>query len=170
MRWLIWIFAVLTMQACRPAKETATPVVITTSDSTRIETRYRETIIHDTVTVRIPEQTARRETRDSVSWLENDYAISMAGITGDGILMHTLETKPGEIPVPIEGRNTEIEKIVYRDRSVEVPVPYPVLTEKELSRWQRFCIGGFWIMAAAWLAIIGWRYRRQIIRLVRKII
>ena len=67
------------------------------------------------------------------------------------------------------------DRILYRDRwrdsivvrvdSVTVEAVKEVKVEKPLNAWQRFKIGGFWWLLA--LAAVGWR--KQILRLVRKI-
>ena len=67
------------------------------------------------------------------------------------------------------------DRILYRDRwrdsivvrvdSVTVEAVKEVKVEKPLNAWQRFRIGSFWWLLA--LAAVGWR--KQILRLVRKI-
>ena len=69
-------------------------------DSIRVETVIK--FITDTVYLEIPAQTAQRETRDSVSHLENDYAESDARINPDGSLYHDLNTKPQKKPLEFE--------------------------------------------------------------------
>lgn len=71
-------------------------------------------------------------TLDTVSLLENEYAITRAETSG-GKLKHSLETK--EKPVEV--------KVQYLDRVItkEIPVPYEVekvvKVEKKLNLWER---------------------------------
>lgn len=113
----------------------------TKSDSLRIETRYIKYTEKDTVYFEIPAQAAERVTKDSVSHLENDYAISDARVNADGTLSHELRTKPQAKPVPAEKTVERRDSIVYVDKKVEVPV----FLEKDLSHWQKIKmnLGGF---------------------------
>ena len=52
-------------------------------------------------------------TKDTVSVLENEFAKSAAPVS-DGLLAHSLETKPVQRPVEVQ------TKIVYRDWSSDV--------------------------------------------------
>ena len=71
-------------------------------------------------------------TKDTISYLESDYATSEAK-TSNGVLFHNLETKEVDVPVKT--------KIVYKDREVRVPTPYEVekivKVEKKLTWWQK---------------------------------
>ncbi len=86
----------------------------------------RTEVLRDTVVQFVlPEESAANTTRDTVSHLETKYAESDAAVS-EGVLRHTLKSKP----TPIE------EKIVYRDKvtteykvreipvTVEVPKAY----------------------------------------------
>lgn len=108
-------------------------------DSTRIEYRERIVLVPDTVFIKIPAQTAERTTPDSTSHLENEYAVSDAGINPDGSLFHRLNTKPQKKPVPIERPVEYRDRTVYRDRKIKVAVP----VERNLTWWQATCIKVF---------------------------
>ena len=113
----------------------------------------RTEVLRDTViSVRLPEETAARETRDTLSHLETSYAQSDASVSS-GVLRHTLENKP----TPLK------EKIVYKDRTVteykvkEVPVPVEVPV-RYIPKWVWWVLG--WavlltllIVAAIWLRL-----------------
>ena len=75
-----------------------------------------------------------------MSVLENDYAKSQAVIS-DGLLTHSLETKPVQKPVEVQ------TKIVYRDSVIvkDNVIIQTVEVEKELTGWQTFKMktGGF---------------------------
>lgn len=109
-------------------------------DSIRVETVTK--FITDTVYLEIPVQTAQRETRDSVSHLENDYAESDARINPDGSLYHDLNTKPQKKPLEFEKPVERRDSIVYRTKTVTetkiVEVP------RKLTWFQKTQIYGFW--------------------------
>lgn len=77
---------------------------------------------------------------DTISVLENKYAISDASVSGN-ILKHSLEIKPVNEPVPVR------KEIVYRDSVVlqRVDVDHYIEMPAELTPWQSFKIklGGY---------------------------
>lgn len=154
---------------CATHKPTA-PIIINQTDSVRVETKYEKIIIRDTVMVSLPPQSAERTTTDSTSHLETDFAVSDAMVNPDGSLTHTLRNKAQEIPVPVESEKEVQEKIVYRNREVGVPQPYPVEVERELTWWQKFRLKGFWVLLSVMLASLGWKYRKPIITFIRRFI
>ena len=69
----------------------------------------------------------------------------------DGLLSHTLETKPVQQPVEVQ------TKIVYRDSVVfkDVVVYETVEVEKELTGWQTFKMKmGGWMLGLIIIAIV----------------
>ena len=120
--------------ACATARQAAPSEKIITE--TRIETVYKT----DTVLLEIPKIVEKVVTKDTVSALENDYAKSQAVIS-DGLLTHSLETKPVQKPVEVQ------TKIVYRDSVIvkDNVIVQTVEVEKELTGWQTFKMktGGF---------------------------
>ena len=111
-------------------------------DTVRVET---VTIyVPDTVFVEIPAQTAERETRDSVSQLENDYATSEARINPDGSLYHDLKTKPQKKPVEFQKPVERRDSIVYRERVRTETVTETVEVPRQLTWFQKTSIYGFW--------------------------
>jgi len=154
---------------CATHKPTA-PIIINQTDSVRVETKYEKIIITDTVMVALPSQSAERTTPDSISHLETDFAESDARINPDGRLILTLRNKPQEIPVPVEAEKEMQEKIVYRNRMVDVPKPYPVEVDRELTQWQKFRLNGFWVLLSVILASLGWRWRKPIFNFIRRFI
>ena len=127
------LFSVLCV-ACATARQAAPSEKIITE--TRIETLYKT----DTVLLEIPKIVEKVVTKDTVSALENDYAKSQAVIS-DGLLTHSLETKPVQKPVEVQ------TKIVYRDSVIvkDNVIIQTVEVEKELTGWQTFKMktGGF---------------------------
>lgn len=94
------------------------PPTVTVIDSTRVEVRER--LVRDTVTISIPEIHEKIVTRDTASFLENDYAESYAGVSG-GFLTHSLSTRPHieyrEVLVPVHD-TTIVTK--YEKETVQV--------------------------------------------------
>ena len=86
----LFIATVMLFSSCRTGRQV---VVVEGKDSIRIEERVREIKVTDTLFVEVPMQKESTTVRDSMSHLENDYAISDARINPDGSLSHSLETK-----------------------------------------------------------------------------
>ncbi len=110
----IFVFIAIVMllfSSCRTSRQV---VVVEARDSVRVEERIREIKVTDTLFVEVPGQKESTTVRDSVSHLENDYAVSDARITADGSLYHSLETKArtdtltGEVSVQAK------DSIIYR--------------------------------------------------------
>lgn len=129
-------------------------------DSTRIEVREKVIYVPDTVFIEIPAQTAERTTEDSTSHLENDYALSDARINPDGSLYHDLKTKPQKKPVPFEKPVEKKDSIIYRTQYIDREV------ERELSRWEKTQIYGFWGLVIILFIV----YRKKIFALARRFI
>lgn len=106
---------------CRPHRN-QTPVPETETLQATMTTREVHTQHTDTVYIRIPAQESERETFDSVSVLESDYAVSEARISPDGSLRHSLRHKNTPLPV----RVTATTDTIYKDRIIEKPVPVKV--------------------------------------------
>ena len=105
---------------------------------TRIETVYKT----DTVYLEVPKIVEKIVTADTVSVLENDYAKSEASIS-EGLLAHTLETKPVKQPVEVQ------TQVVYRDSVIvkDNVIVQTVEVEKELTGWQSFKMAmGGWML------------------------
>ena len=113
------------------------------ADNSRVEVRYVTETVHDTAVVELPVLIEHNVTLDTTSNLENAYAKSEA-VVSDGVLRHSLQTKPAKLPVVVE------KKIIYRDsiRTQEVVVPETVEVEKPLTFWQKvkLKIGGIAIV------------------------
>lgn len=120
---------ILGLSSCGAVKHT----VPERSDSTRVEVRTITQTVHDTAYIELPVFIERNVTRDTTSTLENPYAKSEASIT-DGLLSHSLQTKPTRQPVKIEKEIVYRDSIVFRDRIETVTVE----VEKELTKWQSF--------------------------------
>ncbi len=133
-------------------------------DSVIIRTEYRERI--DTAYITI-EKWFQQVLADTTSTLENKYCISRAEITETGMLYHSLETKPQQLPVPVKTTETARDSIIYK----KVPVPYPVevKVEKELTRWQLMRLHGFWYILSALVLALVWICRKPLVKLFIRI-
>ena len=118
------------------------------TDSTKVEVRTETVMVHDTAYVELPVIIEKVATLDTASTLENVFAKSEA-IVSAGILSHSLETKPVQLPVQVETKIVYKDSLVFRDRvqtqTVEV--------EKKLNWWQNLKLkaGGLFIL----IALIG---------------
>ena len=122
--------------ACATARQAAPSEKIVVE--TRIETVYKT----DTVFLEVPKIVEKIVTADTVSVLENDYAKSEASVS-DGILAHSLETKPVKQPVEVQ------TQVVYRDSVIvkDNVIVQTVEVEKELTGWQSFKMAmGGWML------------------------
>ena len=154
--FILVLFSALCV-ACATVRQAAPSEKIITE--TRIETVFQT----DTVFLEVPRIVEKIVTADTVSVLENEYAKSEASVS-DGLLAHSLETKPIQQPVEVQ------TKIVYRDSVIfkDVVVYETVEVEKELTGWQSFKMkmGGWFlgILSLLALAAIIW----IIIKILRK--
>ncbi len=99
-----------------------TPVPETVTLQATMSTREVHTRHTDTIYIHIPSQESERETFDSVSVLESDYAVSEAQIRPDGSLRHSLRHK--DTPLPVQVITTT--DTIYKDHIIEKPVPVKV--------------------------------------------
>ena len=150
------LFSTLCIACATTRQATPSEKIIT---ETRIETIYET----DTVYLEVPKIVEKVVTKDTVSVLENEFAKSAASVS-DGLLAHSLETKPAQKPVEVQTKTVYRDSIIFKD----VVVYETVEVEKELSRWQTFKMktGGITltILSLLALAAIGW----IIIRTLRK--
>lgn len=110
---MLFVLTAMLMCGCRSTKSVAS------RDSVRVEIRHHTIFVPDTIKVPLPPQKEYIVTPDSSSHLENDYAESDAAIK-DGMLHHSLRTKPHDIPVVIQKEIQNNDSIIYRDREVEI--------------------------------------------------
>ena len=141
--FILVLFSALCV-ACSVARQAAPSEKIITE--THIETVFQT----DTVFLEVPKIVEKIVTADTVSVLENEYAKSEASVS-DGLLAHSLETKPIQQPVEIQ------TKIVYRDSVIfkDVVVYETVEVEKELTGWQSFKMKmGGWFLGILIILIV----------------
>lgn len=125
-----------------------------TKDSVRVETRYIETEKTDTCYIELPSQSAERVTRDTFSFLFNDYATSVAFVDKEGNLHHDLKTKDVQVPVEVKIKEIVKDSIVYRDRDKKEK---EIVYVNELTGFQQWQIWSFWILLAIVVAYILYR-------------
>ena len=134
MKNFILLFLSLLSVACSTIKQ------VTPREQTTVEIRTETVYVPDTVYVQLPAVSQSVETLDTVSVLENKYAVSEASVSGN-VLKHSLEVKPVNEPVAIK------KEIVYRDSVVlqQVDVDHYIEVPAELTPWQSFKIklGGY---------------------------
>ena len=131
--FLLVIFSALCV-ACATTRQAAP------AEHLRTETRVETVFETDTIQVEIPQIVEKIITKDTISILENDYAISEACVS-EGLLSHSLETKPVQHPVQIQKEIVYRDSIVFCDRTIIETVE----VEKTLTGWQNFKMktGGF---------------------------
>lgn len=130
------ILASLLCVACASARQ------VTPSENTKVEVRAETVFQKDTAFLELPVLVEKVQTLDTMSVLENRYAKSEAVVT-DGVLLHSLATKPVKEPVEVE------TKVVYRDSLVYVDKIVKEIVEvaKPLSRSNKFFLEfGKWVL------------------------
>lgn len=148
--------------SCKSHRNLATMTHQQDSVDVRVETRIE--YIPDTVFIEIPAQMSERETADSTSHLENDYATSDARINPDGTLFHDLKTKPQKKPVNVERPVEYRDSIVYKTKTVIETKTEQV--PRELTWWQHTQIHGFWVILFIFVIV----YRKKIFSFVKWLI
>lgn len=89
-------------------------------DSVRVEVHER--VVHDTVTFTIEKEIEKNVTSDTISVLENSYALSRAEIS-EGLLSHSLESKPQKIQKPVIVTVRDTVTIHHQSETKYVSVP-----------------------------------------------
>ena len=125
------------------------PVIVSQKDSIRVE--IRERIVRDTAYFQLPAQSSSIVTRDTTSTIELDFAKSVAAIR-DGVLHHSLETKPETIEVPVYIHVHDTTRVEIKGDTEYVEV------ERQPTKWENFLEVCGWIflgcIALAVIAII----------------
>lgn len=132
-----------------------------TPSETRTETQYRyiERVDTVTVTVTVPRQSASQITADSTSHLETDLARSDAWLDTAGRLHHTLDNKPGGIPVQIPVKTIQRDSVTCKTRRVTYTIERNLTTGQKIMAFATGAATG--ITAAAVLMTIPIRRRRK---------
>lgn len=134
MKNFILLFLLFLSVACSVTRQ------VTPREQTTVEIRTETVYVPDTVYVQLPAVSQSVETLDTVSVLENKYAVSEASVSGN-VLKHSLEVKTVKEPVAIQ------KEIVYKDSIIvkEIDVDHYIEMPAELTAWQSFKIklGGY---------------------------
>lgn len=130
--------ATLLMAGCAAKRVTSSTIQ---QDSVNVEVRERVEYVTDTVVVEIPYISERVTTRDTLSRLENAYAISEAIVEGD-YLTHTLATKPQLREVQIKTPRIRRDSTIYRYLNITNTVE----VERDLTFFQQLQMRGFWVL------------------------
>ena len=120
-----------------------------TTENTSVRIIEHTELLPVEVEIPIPTIAEKVETRDTLSHLENQYALSDARIGRNGVLHHSLETKPQQIKARTEVKIEYRDSIVFKDRIVETTI------EKPVSWWEKTKINlGGYALGACFLALI----------------
>lgn len=172
-KFLFLSLIAITLSACRSSKS-ASPsaaVVLNNSDSVRIE-RVVETIyVPVEVAIDLPQQSETNITPNDSSHVETDLAFSDAWFE-DGVLHHFIKNKPGQLKGTSLTRHTteQINKDAVKIREVPVPEPYPMEVERKLTLMEQIKLAAFWYLLGAVIVGIGFIFRKQLLKALRKII
>lgn len=169
---IISLVALLLMSACRSSKQMlpSTPVIVTNTDSVKIE--YIETVRIDTVTVEIPVpmESAKQVVPDSTSHLETSLAESDAWLNPDGTLGHSIKNKQQNLKadVPVPAKDTQTNSTSASVREIPVPYPEPVYIERDFTKWESFRMGAFWYLIGLSVISIAIVFRKPLFNILRK--
>ena len=164
---LFVVMAVMLLAGCK--SKSYVPITQQLRDSIRTEVRTETVYVKDTAYIEIPRQTAEATLPDTLkSSLENDYAFSDAWVTPDGMLHHTLETKPQEMPFEYDKKVEKQDSTTHKSGTETIVETKYV--EKELTWWQQTEIYGFRVLAAFLVIGLAWKYRKAIMAFIRKLI
>lgn len=152
--WVIFIFWLLMLvtlglfSGCKQHEQMVPPAPA----EQVVETVTRVEYIHDTIYVILPIIKESVRVKDSVSYLENDYAESRAAVDTLGTLSHSLSTKATPIATEVDVKIVTRDSVVYRDVIREV--------ERDYTAWETVRLKAFWWLVAAVVAagiyIIGY--------------
>lgn len=148
MKHLLIISLLLCLSSCGTTRRLTSSESDTKTDSTSVRVSERVVFVPDTVYYEIPAQEAVRETPDTCSRLENEYAESEAVWSG-GLLRHTLTTKPQRKAVPTKAQVITRDSIVYRDRYIDRTKT--VIREKKPPFWKSAL---FWGCTGLFLLVV----------------
>ena len=120
-QYLIYLICIFTFLSCGPIKYVPVEKTTYIHDTTTITKTYRDT------TIVLKPDTLQNDidtSKDTTSFLKNDYAESTASLSG-GHLYHTLYTYPRPIDVKIP--TIEINQKHFKTESKEVPVEVEII-------------------------------------------
>jgi hypothetical protein len=149
------IFFALFVISCSPkVLPPATEIVHDTTYIVRSETLYDTTIVYLP-----PVEQESNTTRDSLSRLETTLAISLAQVTSDGKLYHTLSNKAEPIRITIQVPATTVTTSYLSTSFERVPVEVPA----EWSKWESFVQIVGYIALALLVLVVVWRRLKKLL-------
>ena len=159
---------------CRSTKNSVVPsepVIITNSDSVRVETVIKTVYVPVEVDVDIPQQSETKTVQCDSSHVETDVAESDAWLNEDGTLGHSIRNKPGKLKgnAFVSQITEQMNKDVVKFREVPVPEPYPVEVERSMTLMEQIKLASFWYLLGTTLACVGVVFRRPILTVFRRI-
>ena len=152
----------LLLSSCSP--KIVERVVTVTRDSTIVEVHER--VVHDTARVEIPKIVEVNVTPADSSHLENEFAVSDAWVE-DGVLHHSLRTKPQVIEVPVAVQVSDTTTTHEHFEKTDSTTLEPVEVEKPLSWWKKFKLGAFWPLCGALILLLAWVFRKQLLLILK---
>lgn len=161
MKHLLIISLLLCMSACGTTRRLTSAESDTKTDSTSVRVSERVVFVPDTVYLEIPAQEDIRETHDTCSRLENEYAESEAVWSG-GLLRHTLTTKPQRKAVPTKAQVITRDSIVYSDRYIDRTKT--VIREKKPPFWKSALFVGCTVLFLFMVIKYAFRQMKPLIR------
>ena len=149
--------------SCRCTKTGVTELIRTdTIRDTQIITEYAT----DTVYLEIPAQAKERETRDSTSYLETDYAESTARINPNGTLFHELNNKAGKKAHEVQTKT--VTKTI--SQNINNNLTRTVTLKERLSLWKQMAIRLFpWLLAVIF-ALCLYVFRKPFWKLLSRLL
>ena len=163
---VLCVFSVC-LPCCSLLRKTSEETVVVKVTETKDSIIIRDRIIHDTARVEIPIIVERNVTKDDSSHLENQYAVSDA-VVKDGLLFHSLRTKPQTIAAPLEIHVADTTKThdAYERRDSTATRTIIQEVDKPLSRWKSFKLGAFWWLILTICGLLGWIFRKPLLNLI----
>ena len=152
-QYLIYLICIFTFLSCGPIKYVPIEKTTYIHDTTTITKTYRDTTIvlkPDTLQNNID------TSKDTTSFLKNNYAESTASLSG-GHLYHTLYTYPRPIEVKIPTIEIDRKHFKTERTSKEVPVEVEIIKYK-VPKW---CWG---LLGVNLLAVILFLIKRRFFR------
>ncbi len=146
-----YIIALAILCTCAGCGTSRKLISTTQQDSVRVEIVERFVTIRDTVAVEIPsEKTSAIVPTDSTSYLENSVAESTASVK-NGLLSHSLNTKPVTLEKEVESQVAVRDSIVYKEVKITDYIEVP----RDLTWWQETRMRGFWILLMVVLGYVA---------------
>lgn len=124
------------------------------ADSLQIQVNRHEMFTLDSVRFQVPMQRESQTIEEDSSYVTTDFAWSVA-IWRNGRLTHSIANIPNVWYTPYWRRETRTDSVIYRSYYRDIVTTVP----RELTKWQRWQMKGFWILLLIDILIV---YRKII--------